>query len=727
MQYDLLLKRPKLTIVIFTLITLVISSQALGVVISSDIELYMPSGQPTVETLNQIRKDWPVDTVVVYITADNVTDVSKLKEIDAVERALNPPGNDSIVYTASIASFLRDTNAVFPVIGSDMIPNHQTKVDLLLRLIPEEMKKNFVTEDGKHAVIIIATEKGVNADQLLEENVYPVLETTTETEMTATGTITMYKETVDWVMGRIYPVVLVSGLLLVLTILAFHRSMKAVLISLAPIGYAIGLTFGTIGMMPVQFAPTVIAVIPLLAALGIAYALHMVNHYAEKVKETSQEEALRYIIATTGKAVLLSAVTTIVGFASLLSSTMPPIENMGLAFLIGVLYCFIATMVMVPALLVLLHYRQTGIRGWDSFSKLVRYKKHILLVFVVLTALSMAALPGVSPRTSVWGMMPGKMPSSQAMHNYSEEFNSGQPGVVEIETGPEGVLEPSFLHNLESMEKAINVGIKNASAYSIVDVVKRLNMGTIPATKEEVKNLVEDKLGEKYRTMMLSDGYNKTLLYVNMPIMPVGETRRAVDGVNQILGQYDNKIDGSITSLAGLSSVTVAINGMLMEQQLQFTFLSLLLVFTCLLLVFRSFKYAAVTFLPILIILVWQPGALLLTNTPLNVATIMVSSVAIGAGIDFSVHVTERVRDELEERPPLEAVKIAIARKSPPLVETTLALIAGGIPIVMMEYELVTQFIMLVLVMLVFACVASLLGLAAIYSYKNGRWLERWP
>ncbi|MFO8132337.1 MAG: MMPL family transporter [Thermoplasmatota archaeon] len=726
MQYDLLLKRPKLTILLFTLITLAISTQALNVVISSDIELYMPSDQPTVETLNQIRKEWPVDNVVIYVSADNVTDVSALKEIDAVERALEPDGSNGIEYTASIASFLRNTNAIFPVIGSDMIPNQQAQVDFLLRFIPEELKNNFVTPDGKHAVIIIATEKGVDADRLLEENVYPLLETTTETEMTATGTITMYKETVDWVMSRIYPVVLISGLLLVLTILAFHRSMKAVLISLAPIAYAIGLTFGTIGLMPVEFAPTVIAVIPLLAALGIAYALHMVNHFAEKVEETSPEEALHHIIATTGKAVLLSAVTTIVGFASLLSSTMPPIENMGLAFLIGVLYCFIATMVMVPALLLISNYKQKGIRGWDSFSKLVRYRKHILLLFVVLTALSLAALPSVSPRTSIYEMMPGKMPSSQAMHDYSADFDSGQMGVVEVETGPEGVLEPSFLKQLESMEKAINVGIKNASAYSIVDVVKRLNLGTIPATKEEVKNLIEDKLGEKYRTMMLSDGYNKTLIYVNMPVIPVDETRTAVDGVNQIIEQYDNKIDGSITSLAGLSSVTVEINGMLMDQQFRFMFLSLLLVFTCLLLVFRSFKYATITFLPILIILVWQPGALILTGTPLNVATIMVSSVAIGAGIDFSVHITERVRDELKEKPPLAAIKTAIARKSPPLLETTLALIAGGIPIALMEYELMTQFIMLVLIMLVFACVASLLGLAAVYSYKKGTWLERW-
>jgi len=728
MQYDILIRRPKLTILIFTLITLLISSQALNVTISSDIELYMPSGQPTVEILNHIRANWSVDSIIIYVDAhNNVTNVATLKEINALQDALIPEGGDSdLNYSSSIASLLRDTNAIFPVIGEDRIPDSQCHVDVLLKLIPEEMRYKFVSRDNKNAIIMVTTNKSIDADRVLETKVYPLLGTTVESDMTATGAVTMYKETVDWVMQRIYPVIIISALLLVLTILAFHRSMKAVIISVVPIAYAVGLTFGTIGLMPVEFAPTVIAVIPLLAALGIAYALHMVNHFAEEVETRSPEEAIKRIITTTGKAVLLSAITTIVGFASLLSSDMPPIENMGLAFLIGVLYCFIATMVLVPPLLIVLGYRRKGIEGWSSFSKITRYRKHILLLFIVLTMLSLTALPQVSPKTSIYKMMPEKMDSARAMEEYSEKFQSGQQGVVEISTQREGILEPSLLRELEAMEKAINVGVKNASAYSIVDVIKRLNFGTIPATKEDVKQLVEARLADQYKQLMFRDNYSKTLVYVDMPIISTQETERAVNGVNQILEQYDNKIEGSITPLAGLGSVTVAVNSMLMEQQFQFMFLSLLLVFMCLALVFRSFKYAVITFLPILLILVWEPGALILTGIPLNVATIMVSSVAIGAGIDFSVHITERLRDELKTKPALDAIKTAIYKKSPSLVESTVALIAGGIPIILMEYEMITQFIVLVLLMLVFACVASLLGLAAIYSVQNGQWLERW-
>jgi len=735
MKYDILIQRPKLTILIFSIITLIISTQALSVVITSDIEVYTPSKEPTVEILNKIRKEWPVDSIMIYVSGENITRVDALKEIDAIEKALNPKEgmdeeglSDDVVYTASIASFLRDTNTIFPVVGENKIPDDQKYADFLLKLIPDEIKYKFITPDDKNAVIIVTTTKDVDANELLEDRVYPILGTTTETNMTATGTITMYKETVDWIMGRIYTVLIISALLIVLTLLAFHKSMKAVIIAIVPIIYAVGLTFGTIGMMPhVEFAPTVIAVIPLLGALGVAYSLHMINHFAEEVENHSPENAVRRIITTTGKAILLSAITTIVGFASLLSSTMPPIENMGLAFLIGVLYCFISTMILVPPLLIISNYRKKGIKGWNSFSKLTKYKKHIFLLFLVFTMLSITAIPSVSTRTSVWEMMPSKMPSSISMNEYSQKFKGGQSGVFLIEAKGDGILEPSLLRGLDGMVKAINVGVENASASSIADVIKRLNFGVLPQTKEDVERIVNERMGEKYKTMMLKMEKDKseTLVYVDMPIIPVKDTKKSIDGIDQIIAQYRSEINGNITDLTGLGAITVTINTMLMGQQFRFMFLSLLLVFLCLLIVFRSFKFAGITFIPILLILIWEPGALVLFNIPLNVATIMVSSIAIGAGIDFSVHITERLREELKTKKPLDAIKTAISRKSPSLVEATLALIGGGIPIFLMEYEMISQFILLVLLMLVFACIASLLGLAAIYSWKNGKWLEK--
>ena len=729
MQYDLLLRKPKLTVIFFTIITFIISINAINVKITSDIEVYMPKNEPSVVILNEIRKEWPVDSLMIYLKGDNLTSIPHLKEMGSMENALNPYPDlrDDVAYTTSIASLIKETNANFPICGENKIPDNQKYANILLKLIPDEIKYNLISHDGKNGIIIVTTTKDVNAEKLLKDRVYPISESAKGMKATPTGMITMYTQTVDWIMNRIYNIALLSLLLIVIALFAFHKDIKTVLIAILPVLYAVGLTFGTMGMMKTKFAPTVIAVLPLLAALGVAYSLHMINYFMELAKK-KPIDAIKKMINTTGKAVFLSAITTIVGFASLLSSNMPPIANMGLAFLIGVLYSFITAMILVPTLLLIMKPKRRKSIEWRSLANLTKYRKQVIMILIVISLVSIASIPKVSTRTSVWEMMPLKMESNVLMHEYSDKFHGGQSGVILVDTHKkEGMLEPKLLSKLDEMEKIINVGVENASAYSIVDVIKKLNMRRLPQTKEDAKAIAE-KIPNEYKIMMLDEDYRKTLIYVDMPIMPVSNTRRAVYSIDEIISQYNSKINGygEIKQLTGLSAITVELNEMLMDQQFRFTFISLLLVFLCLLIVFRSFRYASLTMLPIILLLLWEPSLLVLLGIPLNVSTIMVSSIAIGVGIDFAVHITERVMEEVKEKSGLQAIKIALSRKSPSLAEATIALFGGGLPIFLMEYEMITQFIVLVLFMLGFACLGSILTLASIYSAKSGKIIETW-
>lgn len=728
MQYDVLFKRPKIIVILFTIITLLVATQALNVTITSDIEVYMPSEQPSVKLLNEIRKEWPVDSLLIYIEADNITSISSLKEIDGMESALNPVEgiDDGVMYTTSIASLLKATNKDMPFFGKDEIPNNQQYANLLLHFIPDEIKYKVISQDEKNGVIILTTMRDVDVDELLDEKVYPIVQSAKKVNASPTGMLTLYKETVDWIMERIYGIALLSLLLILLVLFAFHKSLKTVMIVILPVLYSIALTFGSMGIMPVKFAPTVIAVLPLLGALGVAYALHLVNYFME-LSDRSPEEAAKKMFQTVGRAVFLSAITTIVGFASLLTSDMPPIENMGLAFFIGVLYCFISTMILIPCFLLIFKPRKSVELKWDSLSNLTRYRKPLFLVILMFSLISVASIPRVSTRTSVWEMMPEQMESSVVMNEYSQKFNAGQSGVILVNSTPEGILEPKLLEKLDEMEKIINMGVPNASIYSIVDVIKRFNFNRLPKTKEDVKNIV-DGLPENYKTMMLNEDYSKTLLYVEMPIMSLADTKRSVTTINQIIEQTNAEIGkyGTVSRLAGLAALTVELNEILMDQQFRFMFISLILVYLCLLLVFRSFRYATFTIIPIVLLLIWEPSMLVLLNIPLNVSTITVSSIAIGVGIDFAVHITERVREEIKQKSGLQAIKIALSRKTPSLAEATIALIGGGLPIFLMEYKMISQFILLVLFMLAFACISAVLCLASFYSARNGRLLERW-
>ena len=740
MYIDFILDRPKTIFLMFTILTLLISSQALDIKITSSIEVYLPKGQPTVETLNEIRDEWPIDSIIIYVDAEDVTKPSVLREMLAVEGAINwdEGEEDGVVYTASIASFIKEMSRpnFFDALGFNRsigpgegkIPERQEGINLYLKFIPDEMKYKFITSDHKNAIIMIMIPKDADQEELMA-SIHSVLDSPLigETKMEPTSQIPMMQESIGWSyeqFGRILPI---SMILLIAVLFIFHRNLKVVFIIGIPLIYAIVLTFGTAGMMTKEFVPYLLTVAPLLLALGIAYTLHLVNHYMEEVDEKSPKEAIKKIIPTTGKAVLLSAITTIAGFTSLMTSHMTPISDLGLIFIIGIFYCFISTIVLVPCLILILNYRKKmAITVWEKLSKGVHHRKKIFLIAIGAIIISLIMLPSIETEVSMTDMMPEDIESGKIMTEYSEKFGGGLGGAYFVRVREGTILEPEVLKEMDEMQQMINDNVENASAYSIVDIIKQLNFGRIPEKESRIE-LIMNLLGEKYEQMMLNKDHTKTLVYVAMPMMTIQETETTVNEVDEILkwSPQGTKIDASM--LTGMDSIMVAINNMLFREQLLSMGVAFVLVFLCLLIVFKSFRYALFTWIPLLIIISWEPGALVLFNIPLNMGTIMVSSVVIGVGIDFCVHITQRVRDELGEgKSGIEAVKTAVAKKSPSLIEATVALIAGSIPIFFIKMEMMRQFIFIILLLLSFACIVAIFVLPSAYSIKNGKWLEKW-
>jgi predicted RND superfamily exporter protein len=71
-------------------------------------------------------------------------------------------------------------------------------------------------------------------------------------------------------------------------------------------------------------------------------------------------------------------------------------------------------------------------------------------------------------------------------------------------------------------------------------------------------------------------------------------------------------------------------------------------VLVLLLVVFRSFRYALVTIIPVLLVACWLYGFMYIADYPLNMMTATIAAISIGVGIDFSIHFTERFRQELK-------------------------------------------------------------------------------
>ena len=135
------------------------------------------------------------------------------------------------------------------------------------------------------------------------------------------------------------------------------RSVLCVVLALLPVAIGSAWTLGLMGLAGIPFNPANIMTLPLVIGIGVTNGIQILNRVAE-------EEKSSILAKSTGKAVLVSGLTAIVGFGSLILGRHQGIQSLGLVMAVGIAACLIAALVFLPALL---HLLETV--GWSVTKK----------------------------------------------------------------------------------------------------------------------------------------------------------------------------------------------------------------------------------------------------------------------------------------------------------------------------------------------------------------------
>src|SRR5438093_13033459 len=101
------------------------------------------------------------------------------------------------------------------------------------------------------------------------------------------------------------------------------------------------------GAFDVPLNPANIMTLPLVIGIGVTNGIHVLNRFAE-------EQTPSILARSTGKAVLVSGLTSIAGFGSLILAKHRGIQSLGYVMSIGLATCMVAGLTFLPALLNLL-------------------------------------------------------------------------------------------------------------------------------------------------------------------------------------------------------------------------------------------------------------------------------------------------------------------------------------------------------------------------------------
>jgi predicted RND superfamily exporter protein len=134
-----------------------------------------------------------------------------------------------------------------------------------------------------------------------------------------------------------------------------------------------------------------------------------------------------------------------------------------------------------------------------------------------------------------------------------------------------------------------------------------------------------------------------------------------------------------------------------------------------LVIVFRSLRYAIVTLIPVLLVACWLYGFMFAVGYHLNMMTATIAAISIGVGIDFSIHFTERFRQELRRSPDKRAALSVTSRSTGmALFGTALSTALGFAVIAFAPMPMFAAFGLLTAVMIVLSFLMALLVLPSL-------------
>lgn len=224
----------------------------------------------------------------------------------------------------------------------------------------------------------------------------------------------------------------------------------------------------------------------------------------------------------------------------------------------------------------------------------------------------------------------------------------------------------------QQIETASGVSITDIDGDLIPDTPEQLLAVFDYITEEGIPRDDDSKLytPQRIRETFIHGGSaeeeDATLIVIGVP----GTRDQAITKASAIELQYDMDVamegapDITFYGLTGEAYVRDAQFDAITDSLNRSLLIALVACLVLLVIVFRSLRYAIVTLVPVLLVASWLYGFMFVMGYHLNMMTATIAAISIGVGIDFSIHFTERFRQELRKGPDKKIALLATARST---------------------------------------------------------------
>ncbi len=575
----------------------------------------------------------------------------------------------------------------------------------------EQIVGKSVTEDRKATIVKLQLDSDMTQSEEVKlgeqlKEYFPEKFEDVGAKAYLSGTASVQKEAQEFMRKETNILFLAAILFIMLILYMTFRRVSDVFLLMFVIVVAIFWLMGLMGWVGIPYTTMSVAIMPLMLGINIAYVIHILSRYYEE-REAGGDifYSATTSVKTVGVAVFLTAITTVFGFSSFTITDIKPMQQFGIVCMIGIAFSFLLSLTLLPAVVVIrdrrkkaekldAHLEKMRKRRRDSRygaivdrslvgASMTAYHHHWVVTIAVLALVAFAVFSIFNLETGadIRSMMGGDMPSVKAGNMISSYFGAQDADVILVKGA---VLDPASLKAFVEAEDAIAEDGRNKPGnkgyfsregnISIADIIANANGGSLPESPEAVKALVAE-LGKQMDvgSLVSEDGKYAMLMIRSEAPETQAETETKVDIIRDAASRLESETELE-TQVTGLSVLISDLMGNIVPTQLETSGLALLLCLLILILVFKSFKYGVVTLIVVICGMSAEMVFLYVMRWPLDIMTVTVASLVIGAGIDFGIHVTHRFREQRHDKglPLDESVKTTV-------LHVGRALVAGGL------------------------------------------------
>ena len=667
------IKRPIPTIVISIAFTILISMGIQFIVVDDDMMKMLPSNIESKKSWDDIQNDFGSTEIIFVAFGQKDSSVYKSKIMSDLWMLTDRLGQSPYIEKISNISTATAINQVDGFIDiDDLQPTkdissqqlENIKVYLNRNL---NLKRQLISKGEDYLINIVTPTAGTSLDIFRDEVVFLSDSILTGYDIHFGGTAYITGSIPNLVREDI-GILVTSGLIMMLIILLTNlRSLQGVSLIFITIFFSLSAMLGFMGWAykitgsnKFLFALLNTSMPIILLTIANSDGVHVITKFFRELRYLGEvdlaiESAMRSLLFP----ISLTSITTIVAFLTMITAPLEPLIGYGLCMAVGILWAWLLSSFMLPAIIVLLRWDQNSEaisqpgyleKFLNNIAVVVfKYPKQVFSIGTLTILLGAFGLSKIDVDVNVSSFFEKGTEIRKSM----DFMDSDMSGTMDLRILVDGdIRDPSILNQMDSLQNFINQAENVNVTYSIVDVLKQIhrvfmdddeNYEKIPDQSQKVNNLLTMYTmsgGSDELSKLADNSYRSALITSLSSTMSTNEVFSSVKSITAYINNHFS--EKTKVKVTGMIVIIRDMVDMVIRSSLLSIITSMIFVGVITSLFYGRMIWGLLAVLPLFAAIILNFGLMGYFGVKLNHVTAILSAIIIGVGVDFAIHFISR-------------------------------------------------------------------------------------